>query len=68
MRDITWETFFSKNHTQTGDNTEKIWAHWFLVKPKTVATRGLGGPGWCLVEGVGTKPKKNFTFFSYKTC
>ena len=27
----------------TGDNTEKIWVHRFLVKPKTIAAGGLGG-------------------------
>ena len=36
----------------TGDNTEKIWVHRFLAKPKTIAIGGLagavshpGGPG-----------------------
>ena len=26
-----------------GDNTEKVWAHQFLTKPKTIAAGGLGG-------------------------
>ena len=25
-----------------GDNTEKIWAHWFLAKPKMIAAEGMG--------------------------
>ena len=27
----------------SGDNTEKIWAHRFLTKAKTISTRGLVG-------------------------
>ena len=56
------------------DNTEKIWAHRFLAKPKTIAAGGLGGavsppgdPGQCLGEGMGVKPL-NIFFFSYETC
>ena len=26
-----------------GDNTEKIWVHQFLAKPKMIAAGGLGG-------------------------
>ena len=35
--------------TYTGDDTEKLWAHWFLTKPKTFVAGGLGGvvsPQW----------------------
>ena len=56
------------------DNTEKIWAHRFLAKPKMIAGGGLGGavspprgPGRCLGEGVGVKPPHSFVFFPYKT-
>ena len=39
-------------HIKSGNNTEKIWAHRFLAKPKTIETGGLGGavwgPGRCL--------------------
>ena len=55
----------------SGDSTEKIWAHRFWAKPKTIAAGGLGGavsspgdPGRCLGEGVGVKPQNNFVFFS----
>ena len=49
---------------QTGENTEKIWAHRFLAKPKAIAAGGLGGgPGRYLGEGVGVKPLNNFVFF-----
>ena len=27
----------SKSHLLPGDNTEKIWVHWFLASPKTIA-------------------------------
>ena len=47
----------------TGDNTEKMWVHQFLAKPKMIAAGGLGGGGWrprqCLGEGVGAKPQNN---------
>ena len=42
-----------KNAQLPSDNTEKIWAHPFFAKPKTIAAGGLrgavsllGGPGW----------------------
>ena len=51
-----------------GNNTEKIWTHRFLAKPKTIETGGLGGavwgPGQCLGERVGPNPLDNF-FFLY---
>ena len=60
---------------QTGDNTEKIWVHWFLAKPKIVKAGGLGravsppgGPGQCPSEHVDANPLNNFAFFSYKAC
>ena len=28
---------------RAGDNTEKIWVHWFLTKPKAITAGGLGG-------------------------
>ena len=31
------------NFSNSGDNTEKIWAHQFLAKPKTIEAGGLGG-------------------------
>ena len=31
-----------KDNILPGDNTEKIWAHWFLAKPKTIAAGDLG--------------------------
>ena len=53
-----------------GVNTEKIWAHRFLEKPKTIEAGGLGqtvsppwGPGRCLGERVGANPPNNFAFF-----
>ena len=53
-----------------GDNTEKIWAHRFLAKPKTIEDEGLRGavsPPWgaeqCLGERVGSNPLNNFAFF-----
>ena len=49
-----------------GDNTEKIWAHRFLAKPKTIEVRGLGGPGQCLGEPMGANPLNNFAFFLTK--
>ena len=33
------------NLVKSGDNTEKIWAHRFLEKPKTVETGIWGPPG-----------------------
>ena len=54
---------------QCRDNTGKVWAHWFLAKPKTIAAGGLrgtvsplGGLEGCLGEGVGAKPSNNFCF------
>ena len=54
-------------YIHTGDNTEKIWVHRFLVKPKTITAGGLGGavsppggPGWCHGAGMGAKPPNNF--------
>ena len=29
--------------THSGDNAEKLWAHWFLTKPKKIAAGGLVG-------------------------
>ena len=53
----------------TGDNTEKIWAHRFLAKPKTIEVEGLRGavsspwgPERCLGERVGPNPLNNFAF------
>ena len=50
-------------HTAEG-NTEKMWIHRFLAKPKTIAAGGLGGavstpegPRQCLV---GAKLPNNF--------
>ena len=54
--------------TVSGDNTEKIWAHRFSAKPKTVTVGslgGAGGPGRCLREGAGVKPLNNFVLFSH---
>ena len=48
----------------SGNNTEKIWAHRFLAKPKRIAA---GGPRRCLGESVGVKPPNNFGFCVYKT-
>ena len=55
------------------DNTEKIWAHRFLAKPKTIKAGGLGGAvsppeglGQCLGEGVGENPLNSFSFFLVK--
>ena len=33
----------SKALTLPRDNTEKVWAHRFLAKPKTIEAGGLGG-------------------------
>ena len=27
----------------TGDNTKKIWVHWFLAKARAIAAEDLGG-------------------------
>ena len=61
----------------SGDNTKKIWAHWFLKNPKTIVGGGLGGAeslqgvqGDALVKAWrhGCKaPEQFFFFFSYKT-
>ena len=66
---VSSTTYFVFN--LTGDNTEKIWVHQFLAKPKTIATGDLGGavrspgdPAQCLGEGVGVKLLNNFVFFS----
>ena len=59
-----------------GDNTDKIWMHWFLAEPKTISTSGLGGAvslpsgswmiPWCKN---GCNAPQQFCFFlSYKTC
>ena len=49
----------------SGDNSEKIWAHWFLAKQQTIAAGALGGAvspqdlGQCLGEDVSaTTPQK----------
>ena len=47
-----------------GDNTEKIWVHQFLAKPKMIAAGGLGGA----VSPQGVQGKDNFVSFLYKTC
>ena len=53
-----------KNSKQSGENTEKIWVHRLLAKPKVIAAGGLGrGPGRHLGEGVDVKPLNNFVFF-----
>ena len=57
-----------------GENTEKIWAHRFLEKPKMIEAGGPGravspplppqwSPGRCLGEHVGANPLNNFPFF-----
>ena len=72
--------FLFLNLLLSGDETEKIWAHRFLEKPKTIEK--LGGPGravsppsppppWSpgqyLGEHEGANPQNNFPFFfSYK--
>ena len=55
-----------------GDNTEKIWVHRFLTKPKTIAASGLveavshqGVHGDTLVKAWVRSPRT--IFFSYKT-
>ena len=52
------------------DNAEKIWAHWFLAKPKTIEAGGSGGalsppggPGQCLSERMYANPRTNLLFF-----
>ena len=60
-----------KYHIWSGDNTEKIWVHQFLEKPKTIEAGCLGqavsptwGPGQCLGECVGANLLNSFAFFS----
>ena len=42
-----------------GDNTEKIWAHWFFAKQKTdmpkASKMGAGGPGSAVALPVGVR-------------
>ena len=64
---------FLKCIINTGDNTEKIWVHQFLAKPKMIAGGGLGGavippggPWQCLGEGVHVKAPNSFVFFHIK--
>ena len=38
----TVKLFVYKTFKCKRDNTEKIWAHWFLAKPKTIEAGGLG--------------------------
>ena len=55
------------------DNTEKVWAHQFLSKPKTVAAGGLTGAvslleaqGDALVKGWVWNPQTTLFFFRIK--
>ena len=55
------------------DNTEKVWAHQFLSKPKTVAAGGLTGAvslleaqGDALVKGWVGNPQTTLFFFRTK--
>ena len=65
---------YSDAYILAGGNIEKIWAHQFLEKPKTIEAGGLGGAvspphplqwsqGRCLGERVGANPLNNFPFF-----
>ena len=58
----------------SGDNTQKIWKHWFLENPKKIVGGGLGGTeslqgvqGDALVKAWVQSPRTIFFFFSYKT-
>ena len=64
-------TMISGGNMVRWDSTEKIWAHQFLAKPKTIEAGGLGGalsppggPGQCLGECMYAISEQ---FFSYTT-
>ena len=52
----------------TQDNTEKIWEHWFLTKPKMIAAGVWGVQGDALVKAWVRNPQTILFFFSDKTC
>ena len=56
-------------HLQAGGSTEKIWAHWFLAKPKAIAAGGAGGavsPQGIQSDNLVKKPPNNFFFVGIK--
>ena len=62
-----------KIFVQSGDNTEKIWAHWLFEKQKTNVTKarnmasgGLRSTVSPPSGGQGVKPQKSFDFFRLK--
>ena len=54
-----------KQYHNTGDNTEKIWVHQFLTKPKRIAAGGMVVAGSREMLWWGAKPP--FFFFLYET-